>query len=103
MAEAAKVSLVTVIAAFELNSEQGLEKELRALGMKGYSLGKVNGWGIHGETHAGLVDSANVRIEAVVPTSVADKVLDLVAKKGEESPIVAFAHDVKAVPRDRFR
>jgi hypothetical protein len=68
MVETAKVTPITAIAAFEL--EQRLVTDRMALGMKGNTLGKVDGRGLQGGPRrvAGLVDAPNLRLEMFVAT-----------------------------------
>ncbi|MGO9833024.1 MAG: P-II family nitrogen regulator [Polyangiaceae bacterium] len=100
MVETAKVRLVTVIAAFEL--QERLVKDLRALGVKGYTLGKADGRGMHGHRMAGLADAPNMRLEMLVDRALAERVLERVVSKYADQPIMGYAHDVEAVPRDYF-
>lgn len=100
MVETAKVTLVVVIAVFEL--EVRLVKDLTALGVKGYTLGKVSGRGSHGPRMAGLVDAPNMRIEMLVSEVLAERILDRIAKKYADQPILAYELPVKAMPADHF-
>jgi nitrogen regulatory protein PII len=101
MMETAKVTLVTVIAVPEL--EGRLVKDLRALGVKGYTLSRVDGRGMHGQQMAGLADAPNVRLEMLVAEDLAHKVLDRIATRYSEQPIMAYVHEVAAVPAGQFR
>jgi nitrogen regulatory protein P-II 2 len=100
MVETAKVRLVTLIAAFEL--EERLVKDLRALGVKGYMVGKVNGRGVHGTRMAGLSDAPDLRLEMLVAPALAEKILERVARRYVDQPIMGYVHDVQAVPGDLF-
>ncbi|SRR5579883_3012480 len=100
MVETARVTLVTVIAAFEL--EERLVGDLTGLGVKGYMTGKVQGRGMHGPRMAGLVDATDMRIEMLVAPAVARRVLERIANKYANQPIMAFVHDVEAMPRESF-
>lgn len=100
MVETAKVSLVTVIAAFEL--EERLVRDLRALGVKGYTTGSVDGRGVHGPRMAGLVDAPNLRIEMLVSPALAQRILERIAGKYVDQPIMAYMHPVEAMPREEF-
>jgi nitrogen regulatory protein PII len=93
--EIKKVTLVTVVAVFELGDR--LMKDLKALGVKGYTTGRVDGRGVHGRRLAGLVDASNIRIEMLVEPALSKKILDRIAKKYEDQPIMAFVHDVEAM------
>jgi nitrogen regulatory protein P-II 2 len=100
MVETAKVTLVTVIATFEL--EDRFVEDLKALGVKGYVLGRVQGRGLHGARMAGLVDSADMRIEMLVSPTLAKRVLRRVVERYADLPILAFTQEVEAVPAEQF-
>jgi len=100
MVETAKVSLVTLIAAFELQDR--LVKDLHRLGVRGYTFGKVEGRGVHGPRMAGLADAPNLRIEVLVTGEVARGILDRVSSKYGEQPIIVYVHEVEALPPDHF-
>jgi nitrogen regulatory protein PII len=100
MTQTAKVTLVTVVAVFEL--EDRLVKDLTALGVHGYTRGKVEGFGLHGPRMAGLVDASNMRIEMLVSSELADRILDRLATKYVDQAIIAYVHEVQAVPPEHF-
>ena len=100
MVETAKVTLVTVVAVFEI--EERLVKDLRALGVRGYTVGKVEGYGLHGHRMAGLVDAPNMRIEMLVSAPLARRVLERIESKYVDQPIMAYVHDVQAIPHEHF-
>jgi hypothetical protein len=100
MVETAKVTLVTVIAASEL--EDRLVADLRALGVPGYTIGKVDGRGTHGERMAGFFESPNLRVEMLVRAAVARAILERIAANYADRPIIAYVHDVEAIPREHF-
>lgn len=62
----------------------------------------MDGRGVHGARMAGLADAPNLRIEMLVSAGLAQRVLDRVASKYGEQPILAYVHDVEAMPRDHF-
>jgi nitrogen regulatory protein P-II len=101
MVEKAKVTLITVVAAFEL--EPRLANDLRALGVVAYTLGKVDGRGLHGLRTAGLVDASSLRLEMLVAPALAEKVLELIANGYPDQPIIAYVHEVEATPAAQFR
>jgi hypothetical protein len=98
--ETAKVKLVTVIASSEVQDR--LVADMRKLGATGYTISMVSGGGAHGPRTRGWWDSGNVRIETLVAAEVAASILQKVANSYEELSIVAFMHDVEAVPREHF-
>jgi hypothetical protein len=89
MVETAKVTLVTVVAVFEI--EERLVRDLRALGH-----------GLHGHRMAGLVDAPNMRIEMLVSSTLAHKILERIEKKYVDQPIMAYIHAVEAIPHEHF-
>jgi nitrogen regulatory protein P-II 2 len=100
MVETAKVTLVTVVAVYEI--EERLVRDLRALGVRGYTVGKVDGRGLHGHRMAGLVDAPNMRLEMLVPASLAPRILERIASKYSDQPIMAYVHEVNAIPHEHF-
>ena len=66
------LDLVTIIAEHVLR--EPLLADLRRLGARGYTLGEVEGEGTRG-THASDWQGKHVRIEVIVPASVADRIL----------------------------
>jgi nitrogen regulatory protein P-II len=100
MVETAKVILVTVVAAFEL--EPRLANDLRAIGVTAYSVGKVDGRGVHGLRTAGLVDASSLRLEMLVAPALAQSILEVIASHYAGQPIIAYVHDVEAMPAKNF-
>lgn len=100
MAATAKVTLVTVVGAFEL--EDRLVGDLQRLGVKGFTRGQVNGRGVHGPRMAGLSDAPNFRLEMLVKASLAQRILERIASKYGDQPILAFVHPVDAMPAEHF-
>ena len=100
MIQTARVVLVTVIAAYEL--EDRFVEDLRRLGVKGYTLGRVEGRGVHGHVMAGLVDAPNMRLEMLVAHPVAARVLERIARSYKDQPIMAYTHEVDAMPAEHF-
>lgn len=98
--ETAKVRLVTVVAAFEL--EERLVKDLTGLRVPGYTMGRVDGRGLHGPRMAGLVDAPNMRIEMLVSPGLAARIIERITQKYADQAIIAYVHDVEAVPHDQF-
>jgi hypothetical protein len=101
MVEKAKVTLVTVVAAFEL--EPRLASDLKAIGVTAYSIGKVDGLGLHGLRTAGLVDASSLRLEMLVAPTLAERILEIIANKYAGQPIIAYLHEVDAMPAENFR
>lgn len=89
-----------MIAVFEL--EERLVNDLRALGVKGYTAGHVDGRGLHGHRMAGLVDAPNMRLEMLVSATLARRILERITTKYVDQPIMGYVHEVEAVPREHF-
>ncbi len=100
MLETAKAKLVTIIASSELADR--LADALAWLGAAGYTTDSVSGLGLHGKRRRNVFDPGNVRLETIVSPSVAEKLLEHVATEYAGFGIVAFAHDVEAVPKAHF-
>jgi hypothetical protein len=100
MANRARAKLVTIVAAEEMQDR--LEGELARLGVRAYTLFRTDGHGTHGRRRRGAFEVGNIRVEAVVPPPVAEAVLDYVAGEAASSALIAFAHDVDAVPAAHF-
>jgi hypothetical protein len=98
--ETAKVKLVTIIASFQLGDR--IASDLRALGVSGYTRSKADGWGRHGTREYGIIDSANVRIDSLVSSELALRILHAVVANFANQAVVAFAQDVEAVPSGHF-
>jgi nitrogen regulatory protein PII len=100
MTQRAHVRLVTIIVASEVQDR--VKRELLGLGAGGYTVSRVDGHGLHGTSQRGVFEDGNIRFEVIVSKAMADIVLDHAAKLGESVPLIAFAHDVEAVPRANF-
>jgi nitrogen regulatory protein PII len=96
----ARVTLVTVIAPSELADR--IQELVRQLGATGYTVANVNGFGRHGPRRNAILDAGNVRLEAIVTSDIATRILLHVDTEYAEMPIIAFSSDVDAVPRGRF-
>ena len=97
----AKVKLVTIVASSELQDR--IIEDLREAGAGGYTITRASGGGLHGPRVRGIWDTGNVRIESLVSTEVAERVLGHITQAYADLPFVAFAVEVEAVPREHFR
>jgi hypothetical protein len=100
MVETAKVTLLTIIAVTEL--EDRLVRDLKALGVRGYTIDRVEARGTHGHRFAGLVDATDLRFEMFVTLPIVHKVLDRITKHYADQPIMAYYHEVEAMPARHF-
>jgi nitrogen regulatory protein PII len=98
--ETAQITLVTIIAEFALQDR--LLADLKALGATGYTFASVDGRGRHGRRTRSIADAGNVRIETLVTPVLARAIFEHVVREFSKSSLVAYAHDVDAVPRSRF-
>jgi nitrogen regulatory protein PII len=96
----ARVTLVTVIAPSELAAR--VQELVRHLGATGYTVANVNGFGQHGPRRNAILDSGNVRLEAIVTSDIATRILLHVETEYTDMPVIAFSNDVDAVPRAHF-
>ncbi len=94
----AKVKLVTVIAGSEL--QERLEADLKELGIKGFSLMRVDGYGVHGPRRHGLLGSGNVRFETLVQPELATRLMEYLTKHYKGWGLVAFMQEVETVPHE---
>ena len=95
--ETAKVTLVTIVAAGELLD--GLKEYLSAAGTSGYTVSRADGRGLHGPRKAGFLDIGNVRIETLLPSAAAQTLLGMLAREYADRDVIAFSHNVEAIPR----
>ena len=97
--ETVKLKLVSVIGSFHL--ADGIASQLRALGVRGYTQSKADGWGAPGTRKSGFIDGANVRIDTLVDTALAGTILRTIVAN-YAGQVVAYAVDAEAVPSSRF-
>jgi nitrogen regulatory protein P-II 2 len=93
--------LVTIIT--ESGARERVAEALLRHGVRGHSLGHVDGAGAHGTRIGGFFESKNVMFLTVVSESTATSLLEWV--EGElvpAFPSIAYMTDVVAVPGDHF-
>jgi nitrogen regulatory protein PII len=103
MVDTAHVKLVTIIASSALRDS--LELELQRLGVTGYTVSAVEGRGKHGIHRHGVFQIANLRIESIVSSQVAEAILAYIARHAathEWFEAIGFSHDIEAVPSGHF-
>lgn len=94
------VKLVTVIA--EAILEDQLLRDLKNLGVKGYTLSEVRGEGSRG-IRASEWEGKNLKIEVLVSPEVADAIIDHVAEHYFPLfAVVAYVQDVNVVRGEKF-
>jgi hypothetical protein len=100
MSPAVAVKVVTIVAPWEMLDR--VQREIRALGARGFTRVHSSGQGRHGPREQGLLDAGNERIETIVPPAVAERILKHVDAKYAGDEVVAFAYDAVGAPRSRF-
>jgi hypothetical protein len=93
------LTVVTIIAPAEFAYR--LEEDLLRLGAGGYTMSDVSGQGQRRPRWRGWLGTGNVRIETLITSEVAARVLDHVADLADLR-VLAFAQSVEAVPIQRF-
>lgn len=94
------LKLVTIIA--EETLEDKLIADLKALGATGYTIGKVRGEGSH-RPRTSEWEGENIRIEVIVPASVAAKILDRLAEIYFPTySVVGYAVAIEVVRGDKY-
>jgi len=103
MVDTAHVKLVTIIASSHLRDS--LELELQRLGVTGYTVSAVEGRGKHGNHRHGVFQVANLRIESIVSSQVAEAILAYIARQAASHDwfeAIGFSQDIEAVPSGHF-
>lgn len=94
------VKLATLIA--ERVLEGRLIREIRTSGAKGFTRSHVHGEGSRGR-RVGDVEGANVRLECLVSSETADRILASLSERYfKDYAIVAFVEDVSVVRGDKY-
>jgi hypothetical protein len=96
----AKVSLVTIVASSEMQDR--LIDDIRAAGARGYTVTQAGGGGVHGPRKRSAWDTGNVRIETLVTAEVSTRILAKIEQDYAGQSLVAFVHEVAAIPSDHF-
>jgi nitrogen regulatory protein P-II 2 len=94
------LKLLTIVA--EAVLEPLLLDDLRRLGARGFSMGKVRGEGSRG-VRASDFEGSNIRIETIVSAEVADRILESIAESYfEHYAVIAYISDVEVVRGDKY-
>lgn len=95
------MNLVTVVG--EALVREPLLRIVRESGAHGWTIGFVEGAGAGGERRADIDLATNVRLEAVVPPEVAERVLARIQKElFPHYALVAWCGEVRVLRRDKF-
>ncbi len=94
------MKLVTIIAEDEL--EPRLTDDVKKLGAHGYSVGKVRGEGMHG-ARLSEWEGENIRIETIVPDTVADQIMAHLAERYfPHFAVVAYISNIEVLRGGKF-
>lgn len=96
----AQAQLVTIILPFGVGDR--LTRELKTLGVSGYTTMHVNGFGATGTRSYGLTDGANLRLETVVSLALCERIMEHLSAHYEGQALVAHHHTVMAMPATHF-
>ena len=98
--ETAEAKLVVIVLPYDESDR--LARELKQLGVTGYTTMGVDGFGSQGTRRYGLTDGANVRVEIIVTASLRDRIFEHLTAEYADVAFVAYTHDVSAIPRRHF-
>ncbi|MFN5493217.1 MAG: P-II family nitrogen regulator [Bacteroidota bacterium] len=94
------VKMLTIIALDSL--QQRLIDDLKACGIKGYTISEVQGEGLHSR-HLSDWEGRNIKIETLAREEVLANILDLLGNKYfDKYSIIAFVSTVEVLRRERF-
>lgn len=94
------VQLVTVIALDSL--EDVLIEDLKALGMKGYTVSEAHGEGLS-TRRADNWEGRNIRIEILAKQELAESILEYLQKEYfPKYKMIAFLQEVKVLRKEKF-
>ncbi len=94
------LKLVTIVA--ERVLQERLLRELKELGARGYTLTEVSGEGSRG-VRASEWEGHNVKIETIVSTEVADRIIEHIASHYfQHYAVIVYAQPVEVVRGDKY-
>jgi len=94
------LKVVTIVAESLLESR--LIRDVQALGSRGHTLTKVHGEGSRG-VRASEWEGSNVKIETIVSSAVANRIMRHVAEAYfEHYAVIAYSMDVEVVRGDKY-
>lgn len=95
-----RLKLVTIIA--EAILEERLINELRKLGARGYTVGRVRGEGTRG-IHASDWEGDNLRIETLVGPEVADRIMNhLAGTYFQDYAVIVYSVDAEVIRGEKY-
>lgn len=93
--------LLTVVC--EASLERTVVADLGRLGARGYTIIDARGHGVHGDRDGLWPASANIRIEILCDSAVAEAIaFDLKSRYYEQYSMVIFISDVQVLRPDKF-
>ncbi|MDP3606009.1 MAG: transcriptional regulator [Polaromonas sp.] len=96
-----KRTVLTVIT--EAGMEKTMLRDLKQLGVRGYTVLDARGQGGRGVRDAAWGEAANIRIEVICSRALAETVLqDFLTRYYDNYAMVAFLQDVEIVRPDKF-
>lgn len=94
---------ILLIVITEAAIEQALLDDMVQLGVRGYTVTDVRGRGSRGVRDATWQETANIRIEAICPRTMAETVLaHLQARYYENYGMVAFLQEIEILRPEKF-
>lgn len=76
--------------------------DLKSLGVKGYSIARVEGEGIR-HLHTSDFEGDNIQIDTILSAELADRVLELLNRKYfRDFSIIAYLQDAQVLRSERF-
>lgn len=96
----AKAQLVTIVLPFGTGDR--LTRELKELGVSGYTTMRANGFGTTGARTYGLTDGANLRLETLVTSDLCERIMEHLGSHYGGESVVAHYHEVNAIPAAPF-
>ena len=95
------MKLVTIIC--EALAREPLRKLLAEVGAHGYTLFTVEGDGNQGRRTADIQEFANIQLQVIVPSGVADKLLERLQKECfAKFAMVAYETDIRVLRQEKF-
>jgi nitrogen regulatory protein P-II 2 len=96
------MKLVTIVC--EALAQQSIVRLLNESGAHGYTVYEVQGAGAHGERFAETEEFANVKIEVIVSSTTADKLLHKLQKDFfPHMAIIVYESDVSVLRQEKFK
>lgn len=100
MTQLIPTKMITIVALDSL--QQRLIDDLKACGIKGYTINEVEGEGLHAK-HFSDWEGRNIRIETLAKEETVMLIMEMLSKKYfEKYGIIAFVSTVEVLRKERF-